>query len=182
MNSTREPIEALGDVNSSEMTGKALKPTVLRDDLIRWYDHNYFQGYVFMTMRRGRKYVKYFSAKPGGVRRALAQARAYRDAMLTILEPPTRLQSRNALNTSGVIGVVLAKDRRRSGGFSWRYVALWPVKGRRRGAKASFSLAKYGKKEARRLAIDARKKGVAAFKASVSFADYRDLGRRRWKT
>lgn len=163
------------------MAASGGKPTVLVDDLIRWYDHHYFRGYVVTTMRRGRSYVKYFSAKPDGIRRALARARAYRDALLSILEPPVRVQSKNSANTSGVVGVHLTKDRRRGGGYSWRYVAYWPVKGRRRGAKASFSIARYGKREARRRAVEARKKGVAAFVKSVSYLDYRELGRKHRK-
>jgi hypothetical protein len=163
------------------MARNSSTPAVLVDDLIRWYDHNYFRGYVFSTVRRGRRYVKHFSVKPGGVRKALTQAREYRDAMLKILEPPTRLHSTHSTNTTGVVGVILAKERTHAGGFAWRYVATWPVKGRRRRAKASFAVAKYGKTEARRLAINARTKGVAAYKASVSFADYRELGRRKRK-
>lgn len=154
-------------------------PAVRVDYLIRWYDHHHFQGYVFSTMRKGRKYVKHFSAKPDGARKALARARAYRDALLAKLDPPTRLKSWNSRNVTGIVGVSLTQERTRNGGVLRRYAAYWPVKGRRRPAKKSFSIAKYGKREARRLAIQARNKGVAAFKASVSYRDYEALARSR---
>ena len=143
---------------------------------IRWYDHNYFRGYVFATCRRGQKHTKYFSAKAIGRLAALAQARSYRDWLLPQLPPPTRLKHRNSANVSGVIGVRLSREGTRQGRVIERYAAVWPIKGGGEG-KATFSVAKFGKREAFRRAVTAREKGVAEFESSESYRDYPERSR-----
>jgi hypothetical protein len=105
--------------------------------------------------------VKYFSDRPHGRLEALRRARKYRDALLTQLPPATKMKRTYVRNTTGEIGVALVKDRTRSGRVILRYVAQWPTREGGR-AKATFSVALYGKTKARQLAIDARRKGVAA--------------------
>lgn len=131
------------------------------ESLIRRYDHHYFRGWVFATKRRGRRWVKYFSDKPHGRLEALRQARKYRDALLPHLPPATKVKRTYVRNTTGEIGVALVKDRTRSGRVILRYVAQWPTREGLR-AKATFSVALYGKLKARQLAVNARRRGLAA--------------------
>jgi hypothetical protein len=128
--------------------------------LIRRVDHNYFHGYAVAIKRAGKRSSTYFSDKPDGRRAALRQARAYRDTQIAQLPPPTKIKRRYVRNTTGHIGVSLIRDRTRIGTLIWRYVAQWP---RLDGtyAKATFSVAKYGRPEARRRAVEARQKGLA---------------------
>ena len=131
------------------------------EPLIRRYEHNYFCGWVFATKRRGRRWVKYFSDEPHGRSEALRRARMYRDALLRTLPPASKVKRTYVRNTTGEVGVALVKDRTRSGRVIWRYVAQWPTREGGRG-KATFSVALYGKRRARQLAIDARRRGLAA--------------------
>jgi hypothetical protein len=68
-------------------------------------------------------------------------------------------------NTTGEVDVALTRSRTRAGTIVWRYVAQWPTAAGRSG-RATFSVSKYGKAEARRLAVEARRGGVAAFMGS----------------
>ena len=135
--------------------------------LIDRVDHNFFHGFVVQVKRGGQRWDKYFSDKPDGAIAALRCARDYRDRLVKQLPPATKIKRTNSLNTTGVIGVVLARDRTRAGNTFERYIALWPRKGTRRPGKKSFSVAKYGKREARRLAVEARRKGIAQYLNSL---------------
>lgn len=133
--------------------------------LIQRVDHNFFLGWAVKTKRAGRRYAKYFSDKPGGKRAALRRARGYREGLLNEMPPPVKIKRRYIRNTTGVIGVSLARERSRQGKVLWRYVAQWP---RRDGTKgtAKFSVQLYGKHEARRRAVAARHRGLAELMAS----------------
>ena len=143
-----------------------------RERLIRRYEHNYFSGWVVSTKRRGRRWVKYFSDKPHGRVDALLCAREYREELLERLPKVTKVKRRYVPNTTGEIGVALVKERTRAGTLMWRYVAQWPTSEGRR-AKASFSVALYGRGEARRLAIKARRSGLAALLGSSTLTTLR---------
>jgi len=132
----------------------------MRESLIRRYEHNYFRGFVVAAKRGGRRYVKYFSSKPHGAAAALKQARMYRQWLLAQLPWPARVKRRYVLNRTGVIGVSRIKERARSGKWFVRYVAVWPTR-QGRSKKASFSVRRYGEAEARRRAIEARRRGLA---------------------
>ena len=107
--------------------------------------------------RRRRYHVQYFPDGPDGPFESLRAAIAWRDERWLELGSPTHVQARNRRNTSGVTGVRLEVSR--AGGES--YVAKWnDADGRRHGR--GFSLDRYGKKEALRLATAAREAGVAA--------------------
>lgn len=136
-----------------------------RERLIGRYEHNHFSGWVVSTKRRGRRWVKYFSDKPHGRTAALRGAREYREWLLKQLPKATKVKRRYVRNTTGEIGVALVRERTRAGTLLWRYVAQWPTSEGRR-AKASFSVAFYGRGEARRLAIKARRSGLAALLGS----------------
>jgi hypothetical protein len=130
------------------------------NDLIRRYEHNHFRGWVVATKRRGRRWVRYFSDKPRGRLAALRAARALRKQLLATLPPPRKVKTRYVLNTTGVIGVALVKERTRAGRPFLRYTASWPRPDGRTG-RATFSVAKHGRVRARQLAILARTQGLA---------------------
>lgn len=110
--------------------------------------------------RRGKVWARHFADGLQGPEASLARARAWRDKMLKRVPPFTKLKSRFTLNRTGKIGVAFTTERQRNGRTFQRYVAGWPgPAGEHR--KASFSIAKYGKQEAFRLATEARDKGVA---------------------
>ena len=136
------------------------------EPLIARVDQNFFHGFAVRIKRGADRWTKYFSDKPDGPVAALRRARTYRDRQVARLPPPTKLKRTNVANTTGEIGVVFMRDRTRAGNISERYIALWPVKGGGRGKK-SFSVAKYGKREACRLAIAARRNGVADYLRSL---------------
>ena len=130
--------------------------------LIRRYEHNYFRGWVFATKRKGKRYVRYFSEKPAGRMHALREAQNFRDKLIARLPRVSKVKSSYVSNKTGVIGVARTKERTRSGRVLLRYVASWPKRDNKPG-RATFSIGRYGEKEAFRLAIAARRKGLAEF-------------------
>jgi hypothetical protein len=138
---------------------------------VRRYEHNYFRGWCVEVKRGGRKVAtRYFrdEAGRGGREAAKAKAMAYRDEAVAMAGPPTKVKSRYARSTTGHVGVSLCRDRDRRGVEMVRYRATWPTvvgSGARRVAGCSFSVKKYGKAEAKRLAIEAREAGVARYVA-----------------
>lgn len=134
------------------------------------YEHHYFTGWVVRATRRSIRgavldvesdhYVKYFADPDGDSAVSLRAAMAYRDRLVDRLPFPFRVKRRNKLNRTGVIGVALTRERTRRGRILRRYAAYWPETYGGRPKKKTFSLAKYGAAEAKRLAIAARKKGL----------------------
>lgn len=82
------------------------------------------------------------------------------------LPRPNKVKRVYVLNTTGEIGVARVKERTRSGKVMCRYVASWPLPNGKRG-KASFSVGFYGEERAKRLAIRARRRGVAEYLATL---------------
>jgi len=132
-----------------------------KEPLIRRYEHHYFTGWVVATMRRGKRWVRYFSDKPGGRAAARRAARAFRKELLEMLPPARKVKRTYNRNTPGVVGVARVKERTRAGRPFYRYVASWPHPDGSQG-RASFSIAKYGEARARGLALQARRAGLAA--------------------
>lgn len=133
-----------------------------QERLIKRYEHNYFTGWVVATKRGGTRYVKYFSDRPGGSAAALRRARRFRDDLLRRLPPATKVKRTYSLNTTGVVGVALVRERTRAGNLMERYAATWPgPPGSRR--KATFSIGRHGKARAKSLAIQARRDGLESF-------------------
>ncbi|WP_153559143.1 AP2 domain-containing protein [Roseimaritima sediminicola] len=124
-------------------------------------------GYLVRIMRRGKLHSAYFAFEEhGGKRKALAAAREYRDELEQRLKgysPKRQVQKLRANNTSGVAGVRLVEetDPRWKSKPTYRYwVAQWsPAKGVRRTKR--FSVEKYGNDKAYKMAVRARKRGVA---------------------
>jgi len=130
-----------------------------KEHLIRRYEHNCFSG-VVAAKRRGRRWTRYFSDNPDGAAVALRRARHWRAQLLATLPALTKTKRTYVLNRTGVIGVARLKEKTRAGRTLCRYVAQWPRRdGSRR--KATFSVAHYGETEARGLAVQARRKGLA---------------------
>ena len=117
-----------------------------------------------MTVRRrGHNFGDYFpDAVWGGRDRALLAAQHFRDQLLLRIGPDTRVRRRSPKGTRNVTGVVGVRLERHvvEGRVYHRYVAHWPdpEKGTRR---RRFLVERYGKEQARALAIEAREAGVA---------------------
>jgi hypothetical protein len=118
-------------------------------------------GWQVAVRRKGKLLRRQFGdAEHGGREEALGRALAWRDALLRRLAPATLIRKRYVPNTTGVIGVQLARDRTPAGGTSFRYRAAWyEIDGRLR--MVSFSLDKYGEKRAKALAAKVRREAVA---------------------
>jgi hypothetical protein len=123
------------------------------------YEHHHFAGWTVRVDRGGRRWVRYFSDKPGGPVAALKRAREHRRQLVERLPWPCKVKTKYERNRTGTIGVARTRERTRSGTWLIRYSATWPL--REGGSKkASFSVALYGEAEARRLATDARRRGL----------------------
>jgi AP2 domain len=123
-------------------------------------------GYLVRVTRRGKLYSEFFSDETYGKRGSLLAARKHRDSLEAKVQgysPKQMANKERSNNTSGVPGVRLVEetDYRWASEPTYQYwVAQWsPKKGVRKTKR--FSVEKYGFEEAKRLAIKARKKGVA---------------------
>ena len=120
----------------------------------------------------GRSISEYFSdTKFQGKEKAFDAAVAFRDAIVREMKPPSPqkpYETATRRSTSGIIGV------NRSSSYSInrlgkkypfvRWQAHWPILGGiGKKAHASFSVRRYGEEGALRLAIQARKRGLAKF-------------------
>ncbi|QDT12162.1 AP2 domain protein [Planctomycetes bacterium K23_9] len=124
-------------------------------------------GYLVRITRKGKLRSKYFADVDGGKRKALQEARLYRDELESKMRGYSSKQlakKERADNTSGYPGVRKATeaDPRWPSNPCYNYwIAQWsPSKGVRRTRR--FSVEKYGEEEAFRLAVQARKRGVAS--------------------
>ncbi len=128
-------------------------------------DHEKVKGYWVRVVKEGRLHQRLFSdGQYGGSRKALAAARAYRDALRQRLfgkhaESGRRVCTTFANNSSGVVGVHYV-EKHRGNSVSKAYVASWcPVKGGPQRHKY-FSVKKLGKREAFRQAKEFRRARV----------------------
>lgn len=127
------------------------------------------RGYEVRVMRRGKGYCKLFSDSVyRGKAKALKAARKYRDELIERLASKviTRKQlarRKTKRNYSGVVGVRYVEETERRGENEYTYgywEAQWsPSPGVRK--KRRFSVKKYGNDKATKLAIKARREGVA---------------------
>ncbi|NJR52298.1 MAG: AP2 domain-containing protein [Leptolyngbyaceae cyanobacterium CSU_1_3] len=117
-------------------------------------DKKHFGYYVRITWR-GTQYAKFFSDKKhGGKQKALAAAEQYFDELDAEMPLDSQAGQMTIRNTSGIVGVSRTKSTSR--GHSYEYwQARWGSGEQRKSAK--FSIHKYGEKEAKQLAIEARK-------------------------
>jgi hypothetical protein len=123
-------------------------------------------GYLVRFSRRGKHHQAYFSDNRfGGPKKALAAARAHRDEMeskFRLLTPVERANVLMSTNTSGTVGIRWTKKTVSKGSKKYTFefaVASWSTPAGR--LTRSFSAEKYGRDEAWKLAIKARKSGLA---------------------
>lgn len=122
-------------------------------------------GFYVRVQRRGVMHAKFFSdVASGGKRKALKLAKEHEAELIARLDADTRPRriKPGVRNTSGIVGV--SRTTMQSGAQLAEYwQANWKgVDGVRRGVK--FSIATYGEDEAFRLAVKARKAGMAALR------------------
>ena len=143
---------------------------------IQRHDHNYFHGWLVCVTRHGRSRQRSFSDSVHGPAVSLAKALEWRNDVEAHLPPPVKLKRTFSLNTSGIIGVTRSSEKTRSGSVLERWIATFPVVGRKRMSKRSFSVARYGEAVARAKAIEVRQKAVDEYIAAR--AAMRDKGQR----
>ena len=124
-------------------------------------------GWLVRMQRRNQKMERFFSDSIyEGRRRALAAAKEFRDEIEASSRTFTVKELANVpsvRNQSGVVGVRLHREIKQHGDFEyhyWFWVAQW-IDGRGQRKTRSFSVHQYGDEEAYRLAVAARRKGVA---------------------
>jgi hypothetical protein len=127
------------------------------------------RAWIVCVRRAGRHVADYFpDAVWGGKGLALVAARRFRDELLKRVEPDLRVRRRvpkGVRSETGVVGVTM--ERYVVGGRAYRrFVAHWsdPETGPMR---KRFSVGLYGKEQARALAEEARRKGVAQSRAQL---------------
>ncbi|HYD81837.1 MAG TPA: AP2 domain-containing protein [Paucimonas sp.] len=122
------------------------------------YDAKNTHGWLVQVQREGRRYAKFFSdSVHGGKRKALAGAVAYRDAIRQEKEPAHRKWLRRIVRTNNTSGTPGVGRYARSDTGQEYWCAYWnDLEGKRRERK--FSVAKYGERRARQLALETRAK------------------------
>jgi hypothetical protein len=149
-------------------------------------EHHGFSGWAVRVKRGGRMvHQRYFSDRRfGGKRQALARALKDRDAVLRKL-PRSHPKQRSVSNKTGVVGVFVTRrlSRRRAKGKRrvLRYYEanwMWPP-GSRRQVQRSFSWTKYGREEAWRLAVEARRAALRRIAQEERRAQLAQLDRDR---
>jgi hypothetical protein len=141
---------------SQDSTDYPLNYGIARIDLPDQRTH----GWQVRLQRRGIKYAKFFSdSSYDSPRKALANARAFRDQLVSELEEQARNQARictrSARNNSGVVGVSKISINAANGATYQFWQATWsPQPGKRCCVK--FSIKRYGETEAFELAVQAR--------------------------
>ncbi len=128
---------------------------------VRRVDRYGMHGFVMSVKRRGRCIVCYFGDRMhGGRAAALALALRRRDELVASLPPPVKLKRTLSTNTTGVVGVHLEEQRLPSGHVVRYYGATWTeLSGKR--VRLRFLVSRHGEREAKRLAIKARREAVA---------------------
>jgi hypothetical protein len=139
-----------------------LEGLAVSDELrnIRRVEHHYFHGFaVCFKRRRVVVALKYFRDMPGR-EESLARARRYRDRMERALPPPSRYKSTYVRNTTGTVGVFEVIQPTRAGTLVRYFGAGWTeLDGTQR--KRVFSTLKYGVREAKARAKEARRAALA---------------------
>jgi len=129
-------------------------------------------GYMVRFSRRGKHHQAYFSdSRFGGQKKALEAAKAHRDVTEPKFRALTSVERANikmASNTSGTVGIRWSKKVMKKGKKTYTFefaVAAWSGVGGRH--TRSFSVEKYGKEQAWKLAVKARKAGLAELAKSL---------------
>ena len=128
-------------------------------------DRKHQHGWWVRIHRNKRMIHQFFSDLAHGSRSAaLGEAKKHRDALLVLHPKPphgNQFNKPNSRNTSGVAGVHKTSSRKRGRVYDV-WVAGWTLPdGRRQTKKFHFSLDGNSDAEAKKLAVKARKEGVA---------------------
>ena len=118
------------------------------------------RGWMVRVTRRGRRVSEYVAdSRYGGKETALRHALERRDAIESRLPPAVKLKRRYALNKTGVVGVSLEVQRMPTGHVVRYYTATWTeLTGEKK--RLRFLISRYGAREAKRRAIEARQRAV----------------------
>jgi hypothetical protein len=117
-------------------------------------------GWVVKFKRQKKTFHKYFHDSVGGPPESLRQAIAYRDEQIQRLPTPTRIWVTPPKEKGGTRGVTREAAATPSGHVAESWRAYW-VEVDGKVGRRSFSVHKYGEKEAKAMALAARKEAVA---------------------
>jgi AP2 domain len=148
------------------MLRKDARFCIARIDIPKTEGKGATHGWEVKIHRRGESVHKFFGdAKWGGKMKALHEAQGYRDTVLRKLKPLSRVEiakTKTSRNKSGIVGVRrIDKARRKNENVYWStfWEASWsPEPGVHK--HKLFSVQKYGERQAKRLAVGAREKGL----------------------
>ncbi|MEM9237541.1 MAG: hypothetical protein AAGB14_12240 [Verrucomicrobiota bacterium] len=132
---------------------------ITRIDLPRVGTH----GWQVRMQRRGERYGKFFADGQSGPRKSYDAAKSWRDGLIAKLEEDSgaRVCTKSSRNSSGVIGVSKVSVSASNGSTYHFWQATWsPTPGERRTVK--FSVRRHGDRQAFRMAVEARREGVAS--------------------
>lgn len=117
-------------------------------------------GWVVKLKRQRKTFHKYFHDGEGGPPESLRLAIAYRDDLIQRLPAPTRIWTTPSKDKNGVRGVTRGVQATPTGHVAESWVAAW-VEVDGKVGRRSFSVHKYGEKEAKAMALAVRKVEVA---------------------
>jgi hypothetical protein len=145
--------------------------------------HREPEGWLVSVCRRGRNFAEYLGdAVWGGREKALLAAQRYRDGLLQRIPADTRIRRRPPKGRRSRTGVPGVSYERYvvDGRVYHRYIGHWqdPDDGPQR---RRFLVERYGSREARALAIEARTAGVADIEARL-LARQREEATKRLRT
>jgi len=138
-------------------------------------------GWFVRGYRNNKTFSKLFSDKKlGGKAKALIAAKAFRQSLWNKIEKipvkrrPRRLVVRDSRNTTGVIGVCHIAKKNNNGSIYESYAVSWrPKPGIQKCT--SFSIKKYGRQQAFRLAVELRKKMLKRIYGAEVFSKMKQL-------
>jgi len=118
-------------------------------------------GYYVRIRWRGVVYAKFFSDKKhGGPEGAWTAAEAHFQELDAKMPPESKIGLLSSRNSSGIVGVSRAEGVKRNSPYA-HWQAWWTAGGKTK--TACFSIRKYGEDDAKRLAIEARKRWEAEY-------------------
>jgi len=158
---------------AKHLLGNDKKNTTMksRKHLTRFtYDTTDFKGWRVAYTRAGETFVKYFSDRKYGTgKESLAAAEEFLEKLKDVLSPiPSQTNLRRTGAGAGQVGVHRTEPKE-GGSGSAVWVATWSEEGKRRSRK--FSVVRYGEREAKRLAVEARKRAEELTGRNMSKTD-----------
>lgn len=119
-------------------------------------------GWCVNVVRRQQAHARYFADREDGPFASLRAAIDWRDETWRTVGPARHARPKVTDRcATGVVGVSREVYETTSGNMAQRYRAMWNDE-TDRARRSSFSISKYGEEAAKRMAIEARRQGVAA--------------------